>query len=245
MKSGSKKRLSDQQNFMAKFFHGRPPNHPSQIQLLTDGRVVYSDLYEEVELSATKKKDDSTTVKRLQLKKSLLHDGRTYYSGTDIRVEDLEKKNLTGSVIIGGQNVLDLSIKGARGYKKDLAFNAHKWDSVRMQSKHYGDSVEDCIDYFRREMYKAGLKPKGGDESEADSESEDVIDEEVIENTPVNVNMSSSDSGPRTSETEAIAFPIITNNTEEDPVMSDNDQSHVENDNVGTNKNNIVSYPYF
>ena len=56
MKSGSKKRLNDQYKHMSKFYHGRPPNYPSQIHLLSEGRVAYCDLFEEVDVAATKKK---------------------------------------------------------------------------------------------------------------------------------------------------------------------------------------------
>ena len=39
MKSGKKMRLSEQWDFMGKFFHGRPPNYPSQIEMLAEGRA--------------------------------------------------------------------------------------------------------------------------------------------------------------------------------------------------------------
>ena len=91
MKSGKKMRLSEQWDFMGKFFHGRPPNYPSQIEMLAEGRVGYADLFEEVEVPATKKKDDINTVTRLRLKQIITNDERrVYYSGTDIRPDDLE-----------------------------------------------------------------------------------------------------------------------------------------------------------
>ena len=56
MKAGKKMCLNDQWEFMAKFFHGRPPNYPSQIELLVEGCVAYSELYEEIEITAKKKR---------------------------------------------------------------------------------------------------------------------------------------------------------------------------------------------
>ena len=57
-------------------------------------------------------------------------------------------------MLISGRNFLDLATKEAREYKKAFAFNEHTWDSLQMKSKHSGDTVQDCIEYVRREMYK-------------------------------------------------------------------------------------------
>ena len=93
MKCGNKKRLADQYKHMSQFYHGRPPNYPSQIELLSEGRVAYCDLYEEVDVSISRKKDDGNVVTKLRLKEVLSCDSsRVYYSGVDIRVVDLEKK---------------------------------------------------------------------------------------------------------------------------------------------------------
>ena len=178
LKTGSKKHLKDQRDTMFKFYHGRPPNHPSQIKLLSEGRLAYSELYDEVLIPSTNKNESSEPVKRLRLKHILTRDDtRNYYSGTDIRANDLEKKNLTGNILIGARNIHDLAIKGAREYKKALSFNNGVWDNVKMQPKDSGDSIDDCIEYVRREMYKLHMKPKDNeDESDLDSESHDVLD---------------------------------------------------------------------
>ena len=175
LKSGNKKKYKDQYEYMTRFFHGRPPNNPSQIKLLAEGRLAYSDLYEEVDYTAKKKDANASTVKKLRLKHTITRDStRNYYSGIDITDIDLEKKNLTGSVLISGRNLLDLAIKGAREYKKALSFNEHKWDSVKMQPKYSGETVEDCIEYVRREMYKLTLTEEdNNEESKADSETDE------------------------------------------------------------------------
>ena len=101
LKSGNKKKYKDQYEYMTRFFHGRPPNNPSQIKLLAEGRLAYSDLYEEVDYTAKKKDANASTVKKLRLKHTITRDStRNYYSGIDITDIDLEKKNLTGSVLI-------------------------------------------------------------------------------------------------------------------------------------------------
>ena len=93
------------------------------------------------------------TVKRLRLKVILSRDrSRNYYTGRDIRADDLEKKNRTGSLLITGRNLLDLAVKGSKYYKKAVAFNTHKWDSSKMEPKESGDSLEDCIEYVRRKF---------------------------------------------------------------------------------------------
>ena len=117
LKTGPKRNVKDQREKMAQFYHGRPPNHPSQIKLLSEGRLAYSDLYDEVQIPTTSKNDKDGTIKCLRLKRILSRDKcRIYYSGVDIRADDLEKKNLTGNVLIGARNIHDLAIKGAREY---------------------------------------------------------------------------------------------------------------------------------
>ena len=74
----------------------------------------------------------------------------------------------------------DLATKGAREYKKALAFNEHKWDSVQMKPKHSGDTVEDCIEYVRREMYRSTVgRFEDNEETKADSETEDIVGSEI------------------------------------------------------------------
>ena len=86
---------------------------------------------------------------------------------------------MTGSVLISGRNLHDLATKGAREYKKALAFNDHKWDSVQMKPKHSGDTVEDCIEYVRREMYRSTVgRFEDNEETKADSETEDIVGSE-------------------------------------------------------------------
>ena len=93
IKSRSKKKLNDQHNHVSRFYHGRPPDFPSQIALLCDGKVAYSQLYEEVEVPVLKKNVKKGSERRLRLKKMLSRDAsRDYYSGVDIRSDDLEKK---------------------------------------------------------------------------------------------------------------------------------------------------------
>ena len=71
-------------------------------------------------------------------------------------------------------------VKGSRNFKKAIAFNNDKWDPKKMEPKKSGDSIDDCIEYVRRKMYFENVKPEekgNSNESEVDSETEDVPDE--------------------------------------------------------------------
>ena len=55
LKSGKPRLLNDQHTRIARFFHGSPPNYPSQIKLLAEGRASYQDLFEEETVKNAKK----------------------------------------------------------------------------------------------------------------------------------------------------------------------------------------------
>ena len=77
LKSGKPCRLNDQHARMARLFHSSPPNFPSQIKLLAEGRASHWDSIEE-ETAKTPKKADIDEVRVLWLKK--------VFSGQDRRV---------------------------------------------------------------------------------------------------------------------------------------------------------------
>ena len=107
---------------------------------------------------------------------------RTYYSDFDITLADLEKRNCTGEQLICGTNLLDLAKKGVRCYKKALAFCLHKWDSEKMIPRHSGDSVDDVINYVRRNMYQILVKKEEkNSDLDSDLETEDVINNQTKE----------------------------------------------------------------
>ena len=180
MKCGKSKRLPDQYIHMYDYFHGKRPNHPPQISLLAEAHMNYNELYDYDNCNATNKNDDSDDIKKTWLKSSLTRDSsRLYYSSTDIRASDLEKKNRTGNMLITGRNLHDMAIRGVRNYKKALAFCLKRWDEKLMQPKLSGHTIEDVIEFVRYEMYKL-LKGKietNDDASRSDSEGEEVVDE--------------------------------------------------------------------
>ena len=95
---------------MSKLYHGKPPNHPSQIKHLADAHLNYRDFNDEVDRIATHKKDDIWTVAKFKLKSLLTQDLiRFYYSGVDIRAVDLEKCYHTGGQLITGRNLFYLA----------------------------------------------------------------------------------------------------------------------------------------
>lgn len=56
VKKGKSIRLAYQHLCVGVWYHGEAPNHPLQIKLLADTYVNYIDLYDEVQVTAKKKK---------------------------------------------------------------------------------------------------------------------------------------------------------------------------------------------
>ena len=100
LKTGKSMKLPDQHTTMDKFFHGKTPTHPAQIKLLAEAHLNYCALYEEVDVTVKKKKAkkaSTTTAISFKLKDMVTNNSsRVFLSGTDIRYEDLEKKNRVG-----------------------------------------------------------------------------------------------------------------------------------------------------
>ena len=186
MKCGQAKRLVDQYDEMQQFYHGYEPSHPSQIKLLSEAHINYRDMYDEITVPSIQKSDNINSTHKYRLKKILTQDlSRDYYSGHDIRSDDLEKKNRTGSPLITGRNLHAMAIRGVKCYKKALSFVKEKWDMERNEPIHSGDTLEDCIEHVRVKMHYLLVKPKGTTEdSETDSESEELgdVDEMIAEN---------------------------------------------------------------
>ena len=190
MKCGTSKRLADQYTFLTRFYHGDAPNYASQIKLLAEGKHVYRTLYDEVEVTTTKKKDNVLNTKRLKLKKIVTHDAHhDYYCGTNILTEELEKKNKTGPVLVGGRNLHDMAIRGVRSYRKALAYCQQKWDIDKLEARESGWSQDDVIEYVRRKMYfeLVRSKSKDDDDSFEDSECEEVVDDVEVHDEENNV----------------------------------------------------------
>ena len=167
---------------MSKFYHGQEPNNPSQIKLLANAHINFCELFDEVDAVATSKKDDIGTAKKYMLKPELTRDTmRNYYSDVDITYTDLDEKNRTGSLLITGHNLLDMAIRGAKNYKKALAFCAEKYDMDKTEVKHLGDTVDDVIEHVRIQMYKLLVKKGKTDEFDVDSEGDEIGDKDDSE----------------------------------------------------------------
>ena len=80
---------------------------------------------------------------------------------------------MVGKQLITGRNLHSMAIRGARAYKKALAFSTHKWDKVKMKPKESGDNLDDVIEYVRRMMYRDKIKEKSKRSESSDDESED------------------------------------------------------------------------
>ena len=91
---GKPKRVKDQYKGMATFFHGNPPNHPSQIKLLCSVSCARKRIFDKTSSIATKKKDNPSSASSITLKNELSRDKkRTHHSETDVNSLDLEKKS--------------------------------------------------------------------------------------------------------------------------------------------------------
>merc|ERR1740124_1745550 len=101
---------------MDKFFHGKTPTHPAQIQLLAEAHLNYCALYEEVDVAVKNKKAAKKASKNaavlFKLKDMVTNDSsRVFVSGTDIRYGNLEKKNRVGKQQITGQNLHAMAVR--------------------------------------------------------------------------------------------------------------------------------------
>ena len=116
LKCGNTKQMKDQHVDMSSFYHGVKPNYPSQISLLCNASYSYRALFDSTFSVATQKSDDSTSTSISTLKKSLTRDKyRDYYSGTDINVDDMEKKNRTTPQLISGRQLHDVAKRVKNG----------------------------------------------------------------------------------------------------------------------------------
>ena len=235
LKTGKSRRLPEQYDYMNKFFHGKVPSHPPQIKLLAEGHLNYRDLYDVVNVKITKKKvgykkNTSPSASKLKLKDVLTNSSScSYYSGEDILHLDLEKKNKTGPTLITGRNLHAMAIRGAREYKKALAFSTHRWDSGLMCPKRSGETIDDVIEYVRRSMYREKMKEKGkhkdGSEDDSDEDNDD-------NNESVSVAAPSSSHGANAKGSTSPAASTSDNNTSKDKHISSDYESNSEESSV-------------
>ena len=97
LKSRKSRRLPDQYEYMQRFYHGKVPSHPAQIQLLAEGHLNYRALYDTISVKVTKKKGGDKSkppsATKMKLKDILTNNSsRSFYCGEDILYHDLEKK---------------------------------------------------------------------------------------------------------------------------------------------------------
>ena len=186
--SGEGKTLKQQHaDVMLQFYHSVKDTMPSQILMLCQGVSPYSDLYETTTQQAVSKKSpnkkkNSPRTKTF-LKESLSRDdSRVYYIGSDITKNDLEKKNRNGSnTILNGRQITDMAKRGLRDYRKALSFTTDKWDLKKKQPIESGTTVEDVIEYVRRQMYLSENKSITIDDEEED-EKNDMLEWELMKN---------------------------------------------------------------
>ena len=83
IKGGKGKTLMQQYDALYTYYHGKQPSRPSQIEILCEGTLKYSDLYDSVIKPTTSKTNEKIT--ELVLKKTFHCDAtRRLCSGKDI-----------------------------------------------------------------------------------------------------------------------------------------------------------------
>jgi hypothetical protein len=172
LREGDGKTLVKQYEFMNRFYHGHGNKSPSQIRMLAEGVSLYSDLYDEKEISLiTQRKTNrgaTTNQRRLCLKDTLSRDpDRSFYVGEQITYQDLEKKHRTGPSLINGRQLTDMAKRGMQDYRKALAFTKKKWDLKTNTPIESGTTVEDVIEYVRRRMYLSNVVKIDDDNDES------------------------------------------------------------------------------
>ena len=119
-------------------FHGNYGTTPSQVEILTEGKLQYGDLFELTDIrnitrkftmSNKKNCKKTTTTTRTYLKPSLSRDDSAfYYLRSDITFRYLEKKNRSEATLLNGRQLLHMVKQGLKDYRKDLAFVSDKWN---------------------------------------------------------------------------------------------------------------------
>ena len=127
-----------------------------------------------------------------------------------------------------------MAIRGARAYKKALAFSTHKWDSVTMQPKKSGETLDDVIEYVRRMMYKDKVKEKSKRSLSSDTETDEENDEGIEVDAPPPPTLPSPPSPSSTNpHPDADGIDIANENSEsgsEDESEMEDDESESDSD---------------
>eukprot|EP00548_Thalassiothrix_antarctica_P015743 CAMPEP_0194166986 /NCGR_PEP_ID=MMETSP0154-20130528/2433_1 /TAXON_ID=1049557 /ORGANISM="Thalassiothrix antarctica, Strain L6-D1" /LENGTH=427 /DNA_ID=CAMNT_0038877803 /DNA_START=367 /DNA_END=1647 /DNA_ORIENTATION=- len=193
---------------MATFYHGREPNHPSQIKLLCSASYTYRRLFDTTSSIATKKTDTTSSVSSITLKTELSRDkNRIYHTEIDINSLDLEKKFMTTAQLISGRQLLETAKRGIKSYKKALSFAASKWNLKTDSPIESGTTEDDVMQYVRERMFKLSQKNDDNTSSDEDDIGPDTNDS-VIDGVGV--------TGVNDSVGEAIGDKDGTNDEEKD-----------------------------
>jgi hypothetical protein len=180
IREGSGKTLKQQRQLLYDFFHGVTGKNPSQVRMLTEGKLHYADLYDTTTHRNVTSKKKKTTCSKVVLKQSLSKDEtRLYYLGTDINVDDLEKKNRSGDTLLNGRQLVDMAKRGLRDYRKAMAFTSDKWNVKTNEPIESGTTVDDVVEYVRRRMYLS-MNVITIDEEEEEDEKDNEAEKEIL-----------------------------------------------------------------
>ena len=99
--------------------------------------------------------------------------------------------------MLSERQLTDMAKKGAREYRKALAYAGDKWNIKECTPKESGTSVEDVIEYVRRRMYYDSQKKKG---IISDVDNESVLFDEMNNENKKNKDVDSNDESDSTNE---------------------------------------------
>ena len=187
IRQGEGKTIKQQHDLLSDFFHGVRGKSPSQISMLTEGKLHYADLYDSpkqrnVTSRSSNRKGRSTNLStRIFLKPTLsLDHSRLFFLGTDITFSDLEKKKHSGSTLLNGRQLVDMAKRGLKDYRKALAFTTDKWNIKKNEPIESGTTVDDVIEYVRRRMYLSIHVVTIDDDDDIEDADNDEVENEMM-----------------------------------------------------------------
>jgi hypothetical protein len=236
MRQGFEQTGAVQADTMNDFFHGVNGQRPSQIKMLAEGTSVYKDLYDVTThtiVSRNKKKGSkSVSATRYRLKSELSRREEGYYTEREITYGDLRKKNrLRGNELSNGRSLVELARKGARSFRKAMAYASEKWDMKTNQPKESGMTIDDVMEYVRRRMY---LKDKLKLDSDDEEDKKTVIDLMDDDNKKVS-KIGNKKVAKGTKEKSVV--DSTDDEMSDDSTNADEDESDDENDKIVNNSN--------
>ena len=194
--------IRQQYQFMATFYHGKNPTHPSQVDLLEKGAGVYRQMYDLQPIAVTNK-DYQGKPYLLVMKDELFVEPSTkYVAGLDIKSSELEKKSRRSKMLITGRNLYDLAKRSVAKHKKAIGYASELWDIEKNEPYDSGTKKSDVIEHVRCKMFfymkkkterrKDGYATDDSDSAEVDDVEEEKLMDEMQDEVDANADETSA-----------------------------------------------------